>query len=179
MDAVRDAERIGAVEPVDRRPDGRRSGADDELVVLDRFLAAARVPDVQLAALDVDAARGRVQAQSHAGRLERRDVAVSEVAPVRHVAGDVVGDPADREVRIGVSEHDLDVAFAVELANAEGGADAGVASSHDDDPAQTSSFSRASRSAGAGPTVDGAEGSLLMSWYVSAARLAPAMGATM
>src|SRR5206468_11082318 len=46
-------------------------------------------------------------------------------------------------------------------------------------PAQTSSFSRASRSAGAGPTVDGAEGSLLMSWYVSAARLAPAMGATM
>ena len=54
--------------------------------------------------------------------------AVGEGLPGLHFAGEVVGDAADGEVRVGVRDHDGDVDGGVEFAGAQGGGDAGVAS---------------------------------------------------
>ena len=51
----------------------------------------------------------------------------------RDLAGDVVGDAADREVRVGVGDDDGDLAAGVELAGAQRGADAGVAAADRDE----------------------------------------------
>ena len=92
-------------------------------------------------------------------------VPMGKMAPVRDVSRDVVGDPADGEVRIGVGEHDVDSAVIVEFANAEGGADARVAAADDDDPTQICSGS--------------GSGSARMNSYTRAPRVAPASGAAM
>ena len=75
----------------------------------------------------VDSAGDGVEPQRHAGRFEVGDGAVGEVAPVGDLAGDVVGDAADREVRVGVGDDDGDLGGRVELPGAQRGADAGVA----------------------------------------------------
>jgi hypothetical protein len=143
VNAVRDAKRIATAKPVDCGLDRSSAGADDQRVVFHHLFLTLRVCDEQFAAVRVDAMCGRVQMESHSGRFEGREVAMSKVAPVRDVSRDVVGDPADGEVRVGVVEHDVDVAFIVELANAEGGADARVAAANDDDPTQSRSGSGA------------------------------------
>ena len=114
-------------EPGDGRADGDRAGADDQLVVGDQVLGPVRAGDEQLVAGGVDAAGGGVQPQPHPGRLQVGDGAVGEVAPVGDLAGDVVGDAADGEVRVGVGHHHGDLRARVDLACAERGADAGVA----------------------------------------------------
>ncbi len=60
---------------------------------------------------------------------------MGETPPVEDVARDVVGDATDREVGVGVREHDVDLARGIEFADAQGGTDAGVASADNDDPA--------------------------------------------
>ena len=114
-------------EPGDRRADRDRAGPDDQLVVGDQVLGPVRAGDEELVAGGVDAAGGGVQPQPHPGRLQVGDGAVGEVAPVRDLAGDVVGDAADGEVRVGVGHHHGDIGARVDLAGAERGADAGVA----------------------------------------------------
>jgi len=47
-------------------------------------------------------------------------------------AGDVVRDPADGEVRVGVGDDDRHVSGGVELTGAERGADTGVAAADGD-----------------------------------------------
>ena len=74
-----------------------------------------------------------VQAELHAGGFEVGVGAVGEVAPVGDLAGDVVGDAADGEVRVGVGDDDGDVGRGVEFAGAQGGADAGVAAADGDE----------------------------------------------
>jgi hypothetical protein len=54
---------------------------------------------------------------------------VCEVAPVGDIAGDEVGDAVDREIEVGVSEHDGDVDGGVELSCSQSGGDAAVTSS--------------------------------------------------
>lgn len=153
------------VEAVDRGSHGGGASSDHELVVGEQLLASARIAHVELVARDVDSKCGRVEAESHACRLKVGDTAVGEVAPVGDVPGDVVGDSADGEVRVGVPEQDVDLTREVKLASAERGADAGVASADDDDPAQTSSFTRVSSCAGTALPVDETEArSLRMNW---------------
>ena len=125
---------IGAesVQAADRGPDRDRAGADDQLVVGEQFLMAAGAGDEELAAADVDPAGGGVQPQAHPGGLQVGGGAVGQVAPVRHLAGDVVGDAADREVREGVRDDHADLGAGVELAGPQRGAYPGVAAADHD-----------------------------------------------
>ena len=111
----------------DRRPDRDGTGADDELVVAEEFLAAVGGGDQEFAAGHVDAPGGGVGSQPHPGGFQVGDAAVGQVAPVGDLAGDVVGDAADREVRVRVSDHHGDIRTGVEFAGPQGGADPGVA----------------------------------------------------
>jgi len=97
---------VEGVEAFDGRADGDGSGADDELVVVDEVVAAVGVADGEALSGDVDRECPGVQAQLHAGGFEVGVGAVGEVAPVGDLAGDVVGDPADGEVRVGVGHDD-------------------------------------------------------------------------
>ena len=81
---------------------------------------------------DVQAAGGGVQPQAHPGGFQVRGGAVGQVAPVRHFPGDVVGDAADREVRVGVRDDHADVGAGVELAGPQRGAYPGVAAADRD-----------------------------------------------
>ena len=74
----------------------------------------------------VVSSRSRVPAASRLG-----DAAVGQVAPVGDLAGQVVGDAADGEVRVGVFEDYGDIGGRVELAGAQGGADRVAAADHD------------------------------------------------
>ena len=89
----------------------------DQLVVIEALLASGARDD-QLLAVDVDARGAGVELEPHAGRFEVSVGAVREVAPVRDFAGDVVGDAADREVRVGVGDDNGDVGAGVQLAGA-------------------------------------------------------------
>ena len=120
------------VQAADRGPDRDGAGADDELVVADQLVGAAGGGDQELAGGDVDAAGGGVQPQPHPGGLQVGGGAVGEVAPVGDLAGDVVGDAADGEVRVGVRDDHADVGGRVELAGAQRGADPGVAAADHD-----------------------------------------------
>jgi hypothetical protein len=53
-------------------------------------------------ALDVDSEGALVQPELDAAVLDLADAAMGERTPIGHLAGDVVGDAADREVRVGV-----------------------------------------------------------------------------
>ena len=120
------SERIGAGQPLDRRPHRDRPGAHHECVVADQLLAAAGVADGQPVAGGIDAPSHGVEPELHPRRLEVGDGAVGEVLPAWHLAGDVVGDAADREVGIAVGDHNGHLYARVELARAQGRANAGV-----------------------------------------------------
>jgi hypothetical protein len=79
---VAGAEGVGPGQAADRGPDRDGTGADDELVVAEQFLAAAGGGDQELAAGDVDALGGGVQPQPHPGCFQVGDGAVGQVAPV-------------------------------------------------------------------------------------------------
>ena len=98
-----------AVEPGDRGAHGDGAGADDESVVVERSSSPSGSGRDAVRGR-VDAAGDGVEAQRHAGRFEVGEGAVGEVAPVGDLAGDVVGDAADGEVRVGVGDHDGDSA---------------------------------------------------------------------
>ena len=94
------------------RTDGDGAGADDERVVGHDVVAAVVRCGRAGGAVgcgDVDAGGGGVQPQLHAGGFQVGGGAVGEVAPVGDLAGDVVGDAADGEVRVGVGDDDGDV----------------------------------------------------------------------
>ena len=125
--AIGGAQGIRTGQSAYRGPDRDGAGADDELVVGEQVLFAVGADDQQLAASHVDPAGGGVQPQPHPGRLQVGDRAVGQVAPVRDLAGQVVGDAADREIRVGVRHHDRDLGAGVELAGPQRGADPRVA----------------------------------------------------
>jgi SAM-dependent methyltransferase len=85
----------------------------------------------------VDAGDRGVEAQGHAGGLEVVEGAVGEVAPMGHLTRDVVGDAADREVGVGVGDHDGHVRARVKLAGAQRGADTRVAAADRQQPHQS------------------------------------------
>ncbi len=126
MHPVADAERAGADQPGHRRPDRHGAGADDQLVVAQQLLPTG-AGHQQLAAGHVDPLRGGVQPQHHPGGFQVRYGAVGQVAPVRHLAGDVVGDAADGEVRVAVGGHHGHLGARVHFPRPQRGADAGVA----------------------------------------------------
>ncbi len=130
--AVARPERTGPGQAGDRGTDRYRAGADDQLVVGEQFLAAAGGCHQELAGGDVDPAGGGVQPQAHPGGFQISDAAVSEVAPVGDLTGEVIGNAADREVRVSISEHNGDVRAGVELADPQRGADPGVATADHD-----------------------------------------------
>ena len=126
------AQGTGPGQASDRGPDRDRAGADHELVVAEHLLAAVGRADQELAAGHVDAAGGGVQPQPHPGGFQVGDGAVGQVAPVGDLAGDVVGDAADGEVRVGVLQDHRHIGGRVELAGPQGGADPGVAAADHD-----------------------------------------------
>ncbi len=115
------------VESGDPWRDRHGAGADDQRVVVERFLAAVGSGDDDAVGVGIDPAGGGVKPEGHAGVSEVVESAVGEVVPVADFAGDVVRDAADREVRVGVGQHDRDLGGRVEFPGPEGGADARVA----------------------------------------------------
>lgn len=87
-----------------------------------------RVADRESSAVDVDTRGEGVQTEVHAGGFEIRVGAVGERLPGLHLAGEVVRDAADREVRIRIGHDNGDVDGRVEFAGPEGGGDSSVAS---------------------------------------------------
>ena len=116
----------------DRGPDRDRAGTDDELVVAEHLLTAPGGGEQELAAGHVDAPGRGVGPQPHSRGFQVGDGAVGEVAPVGDLTGEVVGDAADGEVRVGVLQDHGDVGGRVELAGSQGGADTGVAAADHD-----------------------------------------------
>ena len=139
--AVSGAESAGSGQAGDRRADREGTGADDQLVVGEQFLAAAGGGDQQLAGGGVDPACGGVQPQAHPGSFQVGDGAVGQVAPVGHLPGDVVGDAADREVRVGIRDHHADLGGGIQLAGPQRGADPGVTAADHDQVHANSRFS--------------------------------------
>ena len=124
--------RAQRLQATDRRADRHRAGTDDQLVVSEQLLMPLGAGDEELAARDIDPAGGSVQPEVHPGGFQVRGGAVGEVAPVRHLPGDVVGDAADREVRVGVRDDHADLGAGVELAGPQRGADPRVAAADHD-----------------------------------------------
>ena len=120
------------LQATDRRADRHRAGTDDQLVVSEQLFMPLGAGDEELAARDVDPAGGSVQPEVHPGGFQVCGGAVGEVAPVRHLPGDVVGDAADREVRVGVRDDHADLGAGVELAGPQRGADPRVAAADHD-----------------------------------------------
>src|SRR2546422_516631 len=83
------------------RPGRDRAGADDQLVVTQRFDAAVRVADLDRPPGRVDPLGVGVQPQAQSGLFQVGAGAVGQVAPVGYLAGDVVRDAADGEVGVG------------------------------------------------------------------------------
>jgi hypothetical protein len=73
-----------------------------------------------------------VQPERHAVGFEVRDRAMREAVPVAYLAGDVVGDAADRVVRVRIGENDGDFGARVKLTGAERRLDTRVASADRD-----------------------------------------------
>ena len=109
MHAVSGAERIGSLEPGNRRTNRHGAGTDDELVVRQRLLDIVVVRDEEPAVARVDTTRDSPEAQLHAGSLEVGNAAVCEIAPVSDLSGDVIRNPADREIGIRVGDDDGDL----------------------------------------------------------------------
>ena len=78
--------------------------------------------------------RARVSSRSRMpGGFQVGDGAVGEVAPARDLTGDVVGDAADGEVRVGVRYHDGHLRAGIYFAGAQRCADPGVAAADRND----------------------------------------------
>jgi hypothetical protein len=75
----------------------------------------------------VDGLAGVVQQQLEAGLFQVGGGAVGQVPPVTDVARQVVGQPADGEVREGIGHDHGGLNRGVQLAGPQGGGDAGVA----------------------------------------------------
>ena len=116
----------------DRGPDRDRAGTDDQLVVAEQFLLAAGGGDQELAAGHVDAPGSGIQPQPHSRGFQVGEAAVGQVAPVSDLTGEVVGDAADREVRVGVFQDHRDIGGRVQLAGPQGRADPRVAAADHD-----------------------------------------------
>ena len=129
---VNPVRRSEAVQAADRRAHRDCPRADDELVVTDHVLGAVGGRDKQAAAGNIDPARRGVQPQGHPGGFQVGDGAVGEIAPVRDVAGDVVRDPADREVGERVGQHHGYLGRGIDLACTQRGADARIAAADHD-----------------------------------------------
>jgi hypothetical protein len=105
----------GQVEAVDRGPDRDRAGPDDESVI-GQLPLAMLAGDGDLLADWVDRLGGVVQQQLEAGLLQVGGGAVSQIPPVGHVAGQVVGQPTDGEVGEGAGHDHGDLDREVQLA---------------------------------------------------------------
>src|ERR1019366_4575929 len=112
------AQDVRIVQAADGRPDRHRASANDELVVAEHFLGAVGGGDQEVAADHVDAAGGGGRGQVHPGGFEVCGGAVGQVAPVGDLAGDVVGDTAYGEVRVGVRDDHADLSARVEFPGA-------------------------------------------------------------
>ncbi|EHC27308.1 hypothetical protein HMPREF1003_00597 [Propionibacterium sp. 5_U_42AFAA] len=124
VDAVGGAE---GVESGDRGTHGPGAGADHQRVVVDQGGGVVGSDGLELTGVDVDAGGARVEQQVQARGLQVGAGAVCQVVPVSDLAGDVVGDPADGEVRVGVGHHDGDLGRRVEFAGTQPRGDAGIA----------------------------------------------------
>ena len=67
------------------------------------------VVDDELAIRDIDGGGECIQSQLHPGGFQVCVGAVREALPRLHIAGEVVGDAADRVVRVRVRDNDRDV----------------------------------------------------------------------
>ena len=145
MNTVRGTERVGAGEPLDPGSDRQSAGADHKLVVADRLLTARAGGYEELVAFGVNPLSDRVEAQPHTGRFKIAERAVRELPPVGHLAREVVGDAADREVRVGVVENDVNLARRIEFSHAQCGADPRIAPADDDDASHGSTLAVSGR----------------------------------
>ena len=125
------------VKPGDRGAHRDGAGAHDKSVVAQRVECVLGAGGEDAVREMVDAADRGVEAQGHAGGLEVGEGPVREVAPVRYLARDVVGDTADREVGVGVGDHDGHLRARVKLAGAQRSADAGIATADRHQPHQS------------------------------------------
>ncbi len=89
------------------------------------------VTDGEVLSGDVDPRCEGVQAQGHAGGFEVGVGPVGEGLPRLDLAGEVVGDAADGEVRVGVRDDHRHVHRGVEFPRAESGGDTGVTAADD------------------------------------------------
>jgi len=120
------------VQPVDRGADRDRPGGHHQPVIGQRPPAAIpTVGDGDLLAGRLDRSGGVVQPQLDTGLFQVGGGAVSQVAPVGHVAREVVGQPTDGEVGIGVGHNHGDLDSRVELAGSQRSCDAAVAAPDD------------------------------------------------
>ena len=126
------AQSVGSVQPGDGRSDRQGAGAHHQPVIGQSLLAAVGVAQPDPMVGHVDAGHRGVQPEAHAGGLQIGVAAVGQVAPVGHLPGDVVGDAADGEVRVGVGHHHRHLHGGVELSGSQGGRDAGVGSADGD-----------------------------------------------
>ncbi len=108
VEQVNSVGRPEVAQAVDRRTYRNRAGTDDQFVVAETRCDAFVVSHLDALPRDVDGRDQRVEAKVHAGRLEVGVGAVRKVSPVRDLAGDVVRDAANREVRIRIGNHDGD-----------------------------------------------------------------------
>lgn len=124
-----------AGEAVDRRSGADRSGTHDQCVVGQLGGCTGRVEDVEGVLIDVDRRRAGIGEYAHAGGGQIGRGAMGEVAPMGDLPGDVIGDAANGEVRIGVSDNDGDLRARVEFADTQRSADSGVTTADRDDVA--------------------------------------------
>ena len=145
---------VGAelIQTSDGRPDRERAGADHELVVVEPVRYPVLVSDGDALPGNVDRCRGGVQPQPHPGGFQVRVRSVGQVSPVLDFTGDVVGNAADGEVRIGVCDNNGDVAGVVELASAQRGRDTRIAATDGNQTHQDVAFTIGRRAPGCGTT---------------------------
>ncbi len=126
------AQRVIGGQAGDRRAGRDRPGADHEGVVGQQLLSAARAGDRDLAAVGVNAAGDRIEAQYQAGRFKVSGRPVGQVPPVGDVTGHVVRDAADGEVRVRVRGDNGHLGAWAQFPGAQRRADPSVAAAHGD-----------------------------------------------
>jgi hypothetical protein len=127
------SERVSAAQPGDGWAGAGGAGAHDQGVVGQLLWGAGGVEHAEGVLVDVDTGGAGVGEHPHAGGGQIGSGAVGEVGPVGDFSGDVVGDAADGEVRVGVGDDHGDLGGGVELAGPQRRADAGIAAADGDD----------------------------------------------
>ena len=135
MHTIVRAEGVRSGQTVDRWAGTDCAGAHDQRVIRQFRGRPGRVEDVEGVLGDVDSGGAGIGEHPHAGGGQVISGAMREVGPVRDLPGDVVGDAADGEVGVGVGDDHGDLGAGVEFADAQGGADSGVAAADGDDMA--------------------------------------------